>query len=64
LSENHRSLYRSVARAVFGRDERRALEDTFLKHIDIPGPGMYEMPTDFGKYEPPSVKNGSRYAQG
>eukprot|EP00347_Sterkiella_histriomuscorum_P001355 403372352 len=56
LNENHRSLYRSVARAVFGRDERRALEDRHQRNIDIPGPGMYELPSEFGRYEPPNIK--------
>lgn len=53
-----------MARAVFGRDERKALEDQHKKFVDIPGPGMYEAPSDFGRYEPPQVKNSARFGIG
>ncbi|CDW80439.1 UNKNOWN [Stylonychia lemnae] len=61
LSEDNRSIYRSVGRAVFGKDERKALEDKYQMHVEKPGPGTYEMPTEFGRYEPPSLLRGSRF---
>jgi len=41
MSEDTRSIYRSVGRAVFGKDSRKALQEFYSLHVEKPGPGAY-----------------------
>jgi len=54
LNEDIYSLYKSFGKTLFGKDERKALEDKLYKNVEYPGPGNYQVPSDFGKYDPPS----------
>eukprot|EP00347_Sterkiella_histriomuscorum_P002353 403368482 len=54
LNENIYSLYRSLGHTKFSKDERKALNDKLYRNVEYPGPGNYELPSDFGRYEPPN----------
>ncbi|CDW79782.1 UNKNOWN [Stylonychia lemnae] len=54
LNEDIYSLYKSFGKTLFGKDERKALEDKLYQNVEFPGPGNYQLPTEFGKYDPPT----------
>ncbi len=42
------SIFRSTGRTVFSKEPRKALDDKLYKNPDVPGPGNYEMISEFG----------------
>jgi hypothetical protein len=52
LNEDTISVFRTTGKTVFSKQPRNALDDRLYINPEVPGPGNYQLMSEFGAYEP------------
>jgi hypothetical protein len=56
---NNASPYKALGRPVFPKDERKVFKEEIKSAVERPGPGSYQIISEFGNYQQPQFIGGS-----